>query len=268
MTWGKTPSGEVFRVPPTHSFLHTLIHTLHRSSLTRLTFITLVSQPVLFSLLANHPTIRSAFFLVYFAFWRGMYDWGFAWALRRQSEKKWIVRLLRQRGWLDVNSDQGGAEGKEWARWWKRELEMKMGEGYKWEDVPQEFNAWLIFRQLVDLVLLKWADCCASTLVSADRCFSDFVSYSCFAWANLNFPAGYSPVFHVFRWILGWSLIFFNLWVKVDAHRVVKDYAWYWGDAFWLMVMQHDLVFDGVYEIAPHPMYSVGYAGYYGLSMG
>lgn len=98
--------------------------------------------------------------------------------------------------------------------------------------------------------------------------FSDFVSYACFAWANLHFPPNHSVFMHIFRWVLGWSLILFNLWVKMDAHRVVKDYAWYWGDAFWLMVMQHDLVFDGVYEIAPHPMYSVGYAGYYGLSMG
>ena len=97
---------------------------------------------------------------------------------------------------------------------------------------------------------------------------SDFVSYTCFAWSNLHFPENHSTAMHIFRWVFGWSLIAFNLWVKMDAHRVVKDYAWYWGDAFWLMVMQHDLVFDGVYEIAPHPMYSVGYAGYYGLSMG
>lgn len=114
--------------------------------------------------------------------------------------------------------------------------------------LPVEYNIWLLFRSIVDVILLN-----------------DFVAYSLFAFSCTRLPEGHSVMLHILRWVGGWALIFFNLWVKMDAHRVVKDYAWYWGDCFFLCLQS--LVFDGVYELAPHVMYSIGYAGYYGLSL-
>lgn len=46
---------------------------------------------------------------------------------------------------------------------------------------------------------------------------------------------------------------------------LVTPYSWYWGD-FWF-IKQTSLVFDGIFELFPHPMYTVGYSLYYGLSL-
>jgi phosphatidylethanolamine N-methyltransferase len=85
-----------------------------------------------------------------------------------------------------------------------------------------------------------------------------------FAFACFRVPTDLPLAIHAVRWLGGLGLIGFNLWVKTEAHHVVKDYGWYWGDVFF---QRGALVFDGVFELAPHPMYSVGYAGYYGLSL-
>lgn len=85
-----------------------------------------------------------------------------------------------------------------------------MGKNYAFSAMPIEYNAWLVFRMLADTIL-----------------FHDFAFFVLFAWAYWEGPA-------MWNWglkdaslgCLGIFLMIFSLWVKSDAHRVVKDYAW------------------------------------------
>lgn len=76
--------------------------------------------------------------------------------------------------------------------------------------MPAEFNSWLLFRNIVDLILVN-----------------DFVAYVLFVFANSQWtPLGEWTMLDVLRYASGLMLMAFNYWVKADAHRVVKDYAW------------------------------------------
>ncbi|KAG8908830.1 phosphatidylethanolamine N-methyltransferase [Tulasnella sp. 403] len=240
VVWGKTPGGTVFRVPTTHDVLTALFHPLQpKSHLDIVNLSLLALQLVVF--FAFPRSFTRPFFFVYFAFWRAAYDAGLGWVLTKQSKKKWIVREVHRRGWLDAERRPKVRE------WIKNELSMKMGKDFVFDDLPLEYNTWLLFRQVVDIILIN-----------------DFLSYCMFAFACFRVPDNLSFFTHILRWVGGLILIIFNLWVKTEAHHIVKDYGWYWGDVFF---ERGALVFDGVFEMAPHPMYSVGYAGYYGLSL-
>jgi phosphatidylethanolamine N-methyltransferase len=140
-----------------------------------------------------------------------------------EHEEKFIVRLIRQ------------------------QFKKKMADDYDFDAVPVEYNCWILFRCIEDLILVN-----------------DFTSYCCFSFRYLDVPEHLS-IYDILRYIGAAVLIIFNIWVKQDAHRVVKDFAWYWGDFFFLV--DSNLTFDGVFEIVPHPMYSVGYIGYYGSAL-
>ena len=191
--------------------------------------------------------LRIPIFAVIFLFWRACYNVGIGYLLHLQS-CHWRLVAWAKRSKIFVDPQTGGNPHPMLYRILKREMETKIPQDYKFEDAPIEYNTWLVFRRVVDLILM-----------------CDFVSYVLFAIACGGRPADESITLTVLRWTTGWGLFGFNLWVKLDAHRVVKDYAWYWGDFFYLI--DQELTFDGVFEMAPHPMYSVGYAGYYGISL-
>ena len=80
--------------------------------------------------------------------------------------------------------------------------------------MPLEFNAWLVYRSVVDLVLIN-----------------DFATYCIFFVAYWDFSSYSLSITTPLRVVAGAIIIIFNYWVKLDAHRVVKDFAWCTCDA-------------------------------------
>lgn len=56
---------------------------------------------------------------------------------------------------------------------------------------------------------------------------NDFGTYVCFAisWFNTRTQSSFF-MDDTLRWVGGIFMIAFNVWVKLDAQRVVKDFAW------------------------------------------
>jgi phosphatidylethanolamine N-methyltransferase len=156
-------------------------------------------------------SLKRPVFAAIFLFWRASYNVGIGFLLTVQSNHKLLVTWAKR--WKLFENPATGKNPRPWLyKLLKHELEAKIPVDYRFEQAPIEYNTWLVFRRVVDLILM-----------------CDFVSYCLFAIVCGHKLAGEALPMTVARWVTGIALVGFNLWVKLDAHRVVKDYAWYWG---------------------------------------
>jgi phosphatidylethanolamine N-methyltransferase len=228
-------SAAVFIVPTTHDMVSQLLDPRQPKNLSDAVVLVILGLHILLAYLLP-AELKKPVMAAVFIFWRASYNVGIGVLLNEQSNGKLMVTWAKR--WRLFVNPSTGKQPRPWLySLLKRELEAKIPEDYKFEDAPLEYNTWLVFRRLVDLILM-----------------CDFVSYCLFAVVCAHVPEGEITLVLLCRWAVGVALLAFNVWVKLDAHRVVKDFAWYWGDFFYLV--DQELTFDGVFEMAPHPMYS------------
>eukprot|EP00727_Mastigamoeba_balamuthi_P008113 m51a1_g3922 putative phosphatidylethanolamine n-methyltransferase (709) ;mRNA; r:180021-182700 len=175
----------------------------------------------------------------WFILWRLAYNVGIGLVLRWQSNSQGVTRMTER-------VLKGGPQSTAYQVLQYAACQ-GMGSDYSWDKAPLAFTAWLPFRHFVDIILAN-----------------DLMAYFAFVIAYWDVPETIG-VNDIVLYAVGLALNFFSLWAKSDSYRVVKDFAWYWGDFFFLI--DGKLSFDRVFRIAPHPMYTIGYSFFYGCSL-
>lgn len=221
-----------FSIPKTVDMFQALLSPSRWGAVELLTLFLIIIQ--LFTIfLRNYLPL--SYYICVFAFWRLSYNIGIGFLLHYQSHYQAITNWLSQQ-------DSAAVTLLNWA------TTKSLDNTYRWRKVPPSFNAWIVFRALSTIIL---ANDGLSYFVLFTACMTPF-SESSFFTLSICIP-------------LSAALVVLGTWSKADAHHVLGDFGWFWGDFFFLND-QH-LVFAGVFKLFPHPMYTVGYAPYYGASL-
>lgn len=197
----------VFVVPQTHDMVSTLLSPSQPKKAIDLLILGVLAFDIALYLLLP-STLRTYVLLVLFLFWRTAYNFGIGYLLQAQSKYNQLVHWAVKYAIFDQKKQPT------LYKYIRQDIESKVPEeiksgDYVFDEAPIEYNTWLVFRRLVDLILMN-----------------DFVTYVLFAASCAHQPVDEVWYLTAGRWIGGVVLFLFNLWVKLDAHRVVKDYAW------------------------------------------
>lgn len=240
-----------FKVPNTPTTLEALAKWYSLPSLTTLGFCAL-------SLYLSLPKFPSWIIVTLAIFWRLAYDVGLGLMLYSQSKSEFLtnwVKAVQAKGtnhWLNkiVSSV----------------IDTTMGDGHNsLQDpkLPPEYSAWILARFVINVVLPNdvWAFCLAAAR------FADFEALFSFS-DNSQQQCDWSQKICLSNYIIypiGIALMITSLMGKVSAHHVIGQFAWFWGDFFFKV--DQELTFDGIFELTPHPMYTVGYGWAYAVGL-
>lgn len=237
---GLTDDGIKFHVPDTLNTVNTFLPVnIGIASFATIILLCCSAYSVLFL------NLNKWYHIIWFMLFRVSYDVGLGILLRQQSQFRSITKwYIKQRGYTTQYTNRT-----------TKQLLFDHIAAYQLHhsvrnqilSYPIDFRAWLVYKSLVNFILVQ-----------------DGLNYLLLALKLWKLPNEFSTLLLV-QYGVGIMLSVFNFWAKQDAHRCIGEYSWYWGDFFFRK--QADLVFDGIFELFPHPMYTVGYSLYYGLSL-
>lgn len=142
----------VFVVPATHDMVSQLLDPRQPKNLSdAFVLAVLAAQIILLYLLPG--SLKRIALGALFLFWRASYNLGIGILLRAQSNDNTLV-IWAQKWKLFVNPATGDNPRPWLYKLLKNELEAKIQEDYAFEKAPLEYNTWLVFRRLVDLILM------------------------------------------------------------------------------------------------------------------
>lgn len=195
-------------------------------------------------------------------FWRLMYNVALGLVLRVQSDSKFLTHFVQRQ------QDKGSNS------WLYKSVNFLIKDTAGVKDAlmeyPAGFNAWLLNMQFVNIILPLdvWAFMTV-VLRQIDGNNGDCASMMFNTTATIDLlnetPEWLCIGANYTAMIFGMLLGLMSVMGKRAAFDVIGHYAWFWGDFFYGLDLE--LKFDGIFDIAPHPMYTVGYGWMYGLAL-
>lgn len=199
------------------------------------------------------PYVPRVFYLIPFMFWRLSYNVGIGILLHHQHKTRSITRRVEKLS-PDARSLLVWAVSRSIA-----------SRPWSWEDTSISFNSWLAFRSLALIIL------------NNDGVAFFVLSVACFT------PLSQSSLLTVVCTLsLALPLLYLGVWSKAKAHQAITDYAWFWGD-FFFVKSSHEtdrttlgddddsesnhFYSSGIFSFFPHPMYTIGYSPMYAASL-